>query len=218
MSGRKKMKQMRQKSFSKKQIELFKKDLGLDSETVKNLKCIDDPNKGEPVNRHSGKKGWTATDIIVYRDPPKRKTRAKNFTETQATDHLNDPRTNLNNLRREVHSFALKGFNKTKQKDLRIRQLIKLGAKPPKNKSMTIKELKEKRFHEKQLERQSKMLEKDQGHKISSTSAGTMKKNRSKKDRNDIGGLEGQIGRHKRGITKLSKRDISGVSKRNKRK
>ncbi|CAD5118724.1 unnamed protein product [Dimorphilus gyrociliatus] len=213
MPKKKKIVKKVKKKFSQKQIEQFKKDLGLGEDTIKHLNEVEEIEKSAKlVNKNAGKKGWASTDVIVYRDPPKKKNKNTKTSRNSNDLSSDDPQINLNNIRREVHAFALKGFDKDKRKDARIRQLVKLGADPPKGPSLNIKELKEKKFHEKQEEKNKKETEKNLGYKISSISAGAMKKRRSKKDKNDIGALDGQVGRHRGGITKLSKRDITSIS------
>lgn len=218
MSVNKKIKKKNQKLYSKKQINKFKKDLGLNEDCIRSLEAANEsetPTK--QINKNAGKKGWLATDIVVYRDPPKRN-KTKIMAEKQSRELSDDPSMNLNNIRREVHSFAFKGFDKNKQQDVRLRQLIKLGAEPPKGKKMTIKELKEKKYQERQQELDKREKEKNQGYRISSIGFGTVKKKHSKKDKNDVGALDGQVGKHRAGITKLSKRDISTISSKKRKR
>ncbi|XP_060526081.1 uncharacterized protein LOC132701852 [Cylas formicarius] len=107
-------------------------------------------------------------------------------TENADTDDtpLKENEPTVKRLKHEVVKLGMSGFDSSKREEAKIQQLIKLGAKPPKNKSKNYKELMlEKKMEKKKLEAQQKLQQLGKNEAGKSTAKGkSFDRKRRKRD------------------------------------
>ncbi|XP_033763918.1 uncharacterized protein C1orf131 homolog isoform X2 [Pecten maximus] len=196
----------------KKHLKDLKNSLGLSKCDIKPQLCDE---KTEKVKTNSAvKKG---PEVIVYHAPTKRyrlEQRSQGSSSEQSSSTTEDqPEFDMKKARFEVQKVGIKGFSGSEKDDAMTSFLVKLGAKLPKNKFYNYKEFLEMRKQEKQSAKEKKVVDRGLGYKVTS-SKNTKKKS---KDRNDVGVLDGQVGRYKDGIQFIKKTDLKGFKRKNKR-
>ncbi|XP_066254301.1 uncharacterized protein C1orf131 homolog [Euwallacea similis] len=78
---------------------------------------------------------------------------------------------NLQKAKHEVVKFGMSGFNSVKKEEAKIQQLIKLGAKPPKNKCKNYKELLMDKKIQKDKEKKEQTLQQLGKNKVGKSTA-----------------------------------------------
>lgn len=111
----------------------------------------------------------------------------------------------LKRVRYDVFKLGMSGFHKEKKEDARVALAIKLGAKPPRNKTMNYKKLQVIKKDEKKKEAEEKEMKLKLGLKVP--------KPFKKKEKPVVKAAASQIGRYRHGVQVVSKRDISKISK-----
>ncbi|XP_069122122.1 uncharacterized protein C1orf131 homolog [Argopecten irradians] len=196
----------------KKHLHDLKKSLGLSEKDVHS--CCPDQRTEE--TKSVVKKG---PEVVVYHAPKKKKQHIQEQTPEESTFENSSsvvdeqPEFDMKKARFEVQKVGIKGFSGTEKDDAMTSFLVKLGAKLPKNKFYNYKEFMEIRKQEKLTAKEKKAVDRGLGYKVTS-SKNTKKKC---KDRNDLGVLDGQVGRYKDGIQYVRKTDLKGFKKKNKR-
>ena len=169
-------------------------------------------------------------EVVVYEDPRKRK-RKREEERAEAADGSKDPAqmmmsnaddgvTSMKDARFDVFRFGLKAFGKQEKEDAEVQQLIRLGAKPPKNKCMDYAELKELRKKEKLELAERKEQERLSGVKNLTAKVGRFgkkgpavaaKKGGSKKGGGARGSIAAKMGSFNGGMLKLSAKDLAKI-------
>ncbi|XP_062569529.1 uncharacterized protein C1orf131 homolog [Saccostrea cucullata] len=167
-------------------------------------------------DRNGDIKNPTNTKVVVYNRPKSKKkeeeTKDVNEKSEEASAHVID----LKSARLDVQKFGIKGFSEEKKDAAMESLLVKLGAKPKKNKSHNYKEYQEMVKRQKVEEREKRELDRKLGYKVQK------KVIARKKDRNDVGRVDGQVGKYKHGVQFVTKQDLQpggrSVKKRRKKK
>ncbi|KAI0239592.1 hypothetical protein LSAT2_009678 [Lamellibrachia satsuma] len=99
-----------------------------------------------------------------------------------------------------------------------VAMLMKLGAKAPKKQYINYKLLLEsKKQKTAEEERLKSEADHTSGHKASAASS-KKKRSSAKKDRNDIGYIDGQVGRYKGGVQLVSQSDLQSSAGKKRKK
>lgn len=112
----------------------------------------------------------------------------------------------LKRARYDVFKLGMSGFHKEKKQDTRIELAIKLGAKPPKNKAVSYKDLLIMKKQEKQKMSEELGMKQKMGHKVTKPMKNKLK------DGKKVKGLSSQIGTFRDGVQVLSKKDIAKIN------
>ncbi|KAK4301283.1 hypothetical protein Pmani_026567 [Petrolisthes manimaculis] len=145
-------------------------------------------------------------------DKKKQKKTEEEPTEEENEEFLSQPENStmdvklMKRVRYDVFKLGMSGFNKKEKEDARIALAIKLGAKPPKNKAISYKELVEKKKEEKK-----KFEEEQEDRKLQGLKVTKMKCNKKSERREVVKPSTAQIGHFKNGIQMLSKKDIAKI-------
>ena len=124
------------------------------------------------------------------------------------------PEFDMKQARFDVQKFGIKGFVGSKKEEAMTSFLVKLGAKPPKNKYVNYREYQEKVKKDSEEKRAKKDLDRKMGLKV--TPSGKRDRVKSK-DRNDVGEVAGQVGKYRDGVLFVKRRDLVGFNKSRKR-
>ncbi|XP_045192944.2 uncharacterized protein C1orf131 homolog [Mercenaria mercenaria] len=147
-------------------------------------------------------------EVVVFTSHKSKKSKkAEEKKERMGSSH--GPEFDMRQARFDVQKFGIKGFQGNQKEEAMTALLIKLGAKPPKNKYVNYKEYQDNKKQQKLEEKQKKEMDRKLGYKIP-------KANRGKKrtrDKNDIGPLDGQVGMWKSGVQIVKKDDLKGFKK-----
>lgn len=160
-----------------------------------------------------------APEIIVYNDPGKRKNQSpppshgrKKQRDMKQFTSAPDTSFNLNKARHEVRQLGIKGLSNESKEDAIVNKLIQLGAKPPKRKYTNYKELQEIRKKEKDRKDDRNKCKKQVFRRQISASDSRLSGVKRKKNKlENIGRVDGQIGRYVRGVQVIDSKDLRRV-------
>lgn len=179
-------------------IESIKNHLGLTEFKERQL-------EKEKVKERSDTGTKKAPEVVVFTSHKKKQREESNRGRSTS----DNPQFDLKQARFEVRKFGIKGFEGDKKEEAMTSLLIRLGAKPPKNKCHNYVEYQEMRKKEMAAEREKRELDRKLGYKIPKAT----NDRKRKRDRNDIGIVDGQVGRWKSGVQFVKKNDLKGLKK-----
>jgi hypothetical protein len=184
----------------------------------------------------SGGAPLPSAQVVEYKDPRKR--RQQRLAEEAAVaagkkeglKRVPDPlasseEVSMKQARFDVFKFGVRGLKGDEKQDAELAQLVRLGAKPPKNKCLPYAELKEKRKKDREEERARKETERisgvvaragvarGKGSKTVKSKAGSAetKKTKAKGGRMSIGS---KVGQFDGGMLRLSAKDLQKLKGR----
>ncbi|KAL4218694.1 hypothetical protein ACF0H5_021282 [Mactra antiquata] len=164
----------------------------------------------EAKEEESESKIQNGPEVVVFKSYKSKKDKDKESdnTDTQSNDKNLD--FDMKKARAEVRRFGIGGLKgRNKQKAMNT-LLVELGAKPPKNHCINYKQFQQKRKRDMVSEAEKRELDKKLGYKVPKLDT----KNKRPKDRNDIGYIDGHIGKWKRGAVVISKNELKSVNKK----
>lgn len=160
------------------------------------------------------KEEMTSSDskVVVYQRPKSKKKEEKKMDSGENSEETSGSVIDLKSARLDVQKFGIKGFSEDKKDSAMEALLVKLGAKPKKNKAYNYKEYQEIVKRQKVEEREKRELDRKLGYKVKK------KIMARKKDRNDVGRVDGQVGKYKHGVQFVTKKDLQPGGKPGKKK
>lgn len=205
-SSGKKEAEVEQPKFSgkEKRKQELKEKLGLDDMYTGLEKCQDLKEKEEMTSSDS--------KVVVYQRPKSKKKEEKKMDSGENSEETSGSVIDLKSARLDVQKFGIKGFSEDKKDTAMEALLVKLGAKPKKNKAYNYKEYQEIVKRQKVEEREKRELDRKLGYKVKK------KIMARKKDRNDVGRVDGQVGKYKHGVQFVTKKDLQPGGKPGKKK
>lgn len=166
---------------------------------------LDDIDTGlEKYQGSKEKDEMTSSDskVVVYQKPKSKKTELKKMDSSEILKEASGSVIDLKSARLDVQKFGIKGFSEDKKDAAMEALLVKLGAKPKKNKAYNYKEYQEIVKRQKVEEREKRELDRKLGYKVKRKIVA------QKKDRNDVGRMDGQVGKYKHGVQFVTKKDL----------
>ncbi|KAK3590599.1 hypothetical protein CHS0354_001623 [Potamilus streckersoni] len=151
-------------------------------------------------------------EIIVFSNPrKKKKLNQKEQEESLPSKNEADDNPDFDMLqaRYEVRKFGIKGLQGSQKDEAMTSLLINLGAKPPKNTYYNYKEFQQMRKKNIQEETEKRDLERRLGYRVVNPNKGKKRQKAS----DDIGIVDGQVGRYKNGVQYVRKEDLIGFKK-----
>lgn len=205
-SSGKKEAEVEQPKFTgkEKRKQELKEKLGLDDMYTGLEKCQDLKEKEEMTSSDS--------KVVVYQRPKSKKKEEKKMDSGENSEETSGSVIDLKSARLDVQKFGIKGFSEDKKDTAMEALLVKLGAKPKKNKAYNYKEYQEIVKRQKVEEREKRELDRKLGYKVKK------KIMARKKDRNDVGRVDGQVGKYKHGVQFVTKKDLQPGGKPGKKK
>lgn len=150
--------------------------------------------------------------VVVYERPKSKKREEKKMDFIDNVGDSSTPLIDLKSARLDVQKFGIKGFSDEKKDAAMESLLVKLGAKPKKNKAYNYKEYQAMVQRQKVEEREKRELDRKLGYKVK------RKVVAQKKDRNDVGRVDGQVGKYKHGVQFVTRKDLQPGGKPSKKK
>ncbi|KAH3797763.1 uncharacterized protein C1orf131 homolog isoform X2 [Dreissena polymorpha] len=152
-------------------------------------------------------------EVVVFqshkrKERKEREAKKEDVVRPRTKFTLESDEFDMKQARFEVRKYGIAGFQGDQKEEAMTALLIKLGAKPPKNKYVNYKEYQEKRKQQILDEKQKREIDRKLGFKVKKS--GPEKRRR---DKNDIGHLDGQVGRWKNGVQVVKKDDLKGFNK-----
>lgn len=187
-----------------KRKQELKEKLGLADMDTGLEKCPDLKEKEEMTSSDS--------KVVVYQRPKSKKKQEKKIDSGENSEDTSGSVIDLKSARLDVQKFGIKGFSEDKKDTAMEALLVKLGAKPKKNKAYNYKEYQEIVKRQKVEEREKRELDRKLGYKVKK------KIMARKKDRNDVGRVDGQVGKYKHGVQFVTKKDLQPGGKPGKKK
>lgn len=187
-----------------KRKQALKEELGLDDVDAGVEKCQDWKEKDEMTSSDS--------KVVVYQRPKSKKKEEKKMDSGENSEETSGSVIDLKSARLDVQKFGIKGFSEDKKDAAMEALLVKLGAKPKKNKAYNYKEYQEIVKRQKVEEREKRELDRKLGYKVKKKIVAR------KKDRNDVGRVDGQVGKYKHGVQFVTKKDLQPGGKPGKKK
>lgn len=205
-SSGKKEAEVEQPKFTgkEKRKQELKEKLGLDDMYTGLEKCQDLKEKEEMTSSDS--------KVVVYQRPKSKKKEEKKMDSGENSEEASGSVIDLKSARLDVQKFGIKGFSEDKKDTAMEALLVKLGAKPKKNKAYNYKEYQEIVKRQKVEEREKRELDRKLGYKVKKKIVAR------KKDRNDVGRVDGQVGKYKHGVQFVTKKDLQPGGKPGKKK
>lgn len=205
-SSGKKEAEVEQPKFTgkEKRKQELKEKLGLADMDTGLEKCPDLKEKEEMTSSDS--------KVVVYQRPKSKKKQEKKIDSGENSEDTSGSVIDLKSARLDVQKFGIKGFSEDKKDTAMEALLVKLGAKPKKNKAYNYKEYQEIVKRQKVEEREKRELDRKLGYKVKK------KIMARKKDRNDVGRVDGQVGKYKHGVQFVTKKDLQPGGKPGKKK
>lgn len=205
-SSGKKEAEVEQPKFTgkEKRKQELKEKLGLDDMYTGLEKCQDLKEKEEMTSSDS--------KVVVYQRPKSKKKEEKKMDSGENSEETSGSVIDLKSARLDVQKFGIKGFSEDKKDTAMEALLVKLGAKPKKNKAYNYKEYQEIVKRQKVEEREKRELDRKLGYKVKKKIVAR------KKDRNDVGRVDGQVGKYKHGVQFVTKKDLQPGGKPGKKK
>lgn len=131
-------------------------------------------------------------------------TNKKVNSDANKGEKKNELTFDMRQTRMEVFKFGISGLDDTAKLDAKTAHAIKLGAKPPKNKSINYKDLLEEKKKEKEQARQ--LREESARYKLENPfKSKAIKGKKRKRDVNDVGKLNCQPGVYRGGVQVIKK-------------
>ncbi|KAL5012251.1 hypothetical protein ScPMuIL_010802 [Solemya velum] len=157
-------------------------------------------------NLHSQYK--PSPEVVIYENPAKRKKliTAERVSTTSEGLH-SQTGFNLNKARYDVRKLGINGMTEEKKEEAMISLLCSLGAKGPKKKYYNYKEFQEKRKKDIEEINKKKQVERSLGLKTTSRKKGRKRP----KDKNDVGNIDGQVGKYRKGVQFVRKHEVKGI-------
>lgn len=187
-----------------KRKQELKEELGLDDVDTGVEKYQDWKEKDEMTSSDS--------KVVVYQRPKSKKKEEKKMDSGENSEETSGSVIDLKSARLDVQKFGIKGFSEDKKDAAMEALLVKLGAKPKKNKAYNYKEYQEIVKRQKVEEREKRELDRKLGYKVKKKIVAR------KKDRNDVGRVDGQVGKYKHGVQFVTKKDLQPGGKPGKKK
>lgn len=187
-----------------KRKQELKEELGLDDVDTGVEKCQDWKEKDEMTSSDS--------KVVVYQRPKSKKKEEKKMDSGENSEETSGSVIDLKSARLDVQKFGIKGFSEDKKDAAMEALLVKLGAKPKKNKAYNYKEYQEIVKRQKVEETEKRELDRKLGYKVKKKIVAR------KKDRNDVGRVDGQVGKYKHGVQFVTKKDLQPGGKPGKKK
>lgn len=187
-----------------KRKQELKEKLGLDDMYTGLEKCQDLKEKEEMTSSDS--------KVVVYQRPKSKKKEEKKMDSGENSEETSGSVIDLKSARLDVQKFGIKGFSEDKKDTAMEALLVKLGAKPKKNKAYNYKDYQEIVKRQKVEEREKRELDRKLGYKVKKKIVAR------KKDRNDVGRVDGQVGKYKHGVQFVTKKDLQPGGKPGKKK
>lgn len=188
-----------------KRKQELKEKLGLADMDTGLEKCQDLKEKEEMTSSDS--------KVVVYQRPKSKKKEEKKMDSGENSEETSDSAViDLKSARLDVQKFGIKGFSEDKKDTAMEALLVKLGAKPKRNKAYNYKEYQEIVKRQKVEEREKRELDRKLGYKVKKKIIAR------KKDRNDVGRVDGQVGKYKHGVQFVTKKDLQPCGKPGKKK
>lgn len=187
-----------------KRKQELKEKLGLDDMDTGLEKCQDLKEKEEMTSSDS--------KVVVYQRPKSKKKEEKKMDSGENSEETSGSVIDLKSARLDVQKLGIKGFSEDKKDSAMEALLVKLGAKPKKNKAYNYKEYQEIVKRQKVEEREKRELDRKLGYKVKKKIVAR------KKDRNDVGRVDGQVGKYKHGVQFVTKKDLQPGGKPGKKK
>lgn len=187
-----------------KRKQELKEELGLDDVDTGVEKCQDWKEKDEMISSDS--------KVVVYQRPKSKKKEEEMMDLGENLEETSGSVIDLKSARLDVQKFGIKGFSEDKKDAAMEALLVKLGAKPKKNKAYNYKEYQEIVKRQKVEEREKRELDRKLGYKVKKKIVAR------KKDRNDVGRMDGQVGKYKHGVQFVTKKDLQPGGKPSKKK
>lgn len=187
-----------------KRKQALKEELGLGDVDTGVEKCQDWKEKDEMTSSDS--------KVVVYQRPKSKKKEEKKMDSGENSEETSGSVIDLKSARLDVQKFGIKGFSEDKKDAAMEALLVKLGAKPKKNKAYNYKEYQEIVKRQKVEEREKRELDRKLGYKVKKKIVAR------KKDRNDVGQVDGQVGKYKHGVQFVTKKDLQPGGKPGKKK
>lgn len=187
-----------------KRKQELKEELGLDDVDTGVEKCQDWKERDEMTSSDS--------KVVVYQRPKSKKKEEKKMDSGENSEETSGSVIDLKSARLDVQKFGIKGFSEDKKDAAMEALLVKLGAKPKKNKAYNYKEYQEIVKRQKVEEREKRELDRKLGYKVKKKIVAR------KKDRNDVGRVDGQVGKYKHGVQFVTKKDLQPGGKPGKKK
>jgi hypothetical protein len=183
-------------SGKEKRIQQMKDELGLNGVEGKEMKS--------EVFEDAGEETQADSKVVVYKRPKSKRKESENMNLAESVQDADKSAgvIDLKSARLDVQKFGIKGFKDEKKDAAMESLLIKLGAKPKKNKAYNYKEYQELVKKQRVEERNKQELDRQLGYKIKK------KEVVRKKDRNDVGRVDGQVGFYKHGVQFVTKKDL----------
>lgn len=205
-SSGKKEAEVEQPKFTgkEKRKQELKEKLGLADMDTGLEKCPDLKEKEEMTSSDS--------KVVVYQRPKSKKKEEKKIDSGENSEDTSGSVIDLKSARLDVQKFGIKGFSEDKKDTAMEALLVKLGAKPKKNKAYNYKEYQEIVKRQKVEEREKRELDRKLGYKVKKKIVAR------KKDRNDVGRVDGQVGKYKHGVQFVTKKDLQPGGKPGKKK
>lgn len=205
-SSGKKEAEVEQPKFTgkEKRKQELKEKLGLDDMYTGLEKCQDLKEKEEMTSSDS--------KVVVYQRPKSKKKEEKKMDSGENSEETSGSVIDLKSARLDVQKFGIQGFSEDKKDTAMEALLVKLGAKPKKNKAYNYKDYQEIVKRQKVEEREKRELDRKLGYKVKK------KIMARKKDRNDVGRVDGQVGKYKHGVQFVTKKDLQPGGKPGKKK
>lgn len=150
-------------------------------------------------------------EVIVFDDPAKKskQNRKAAAVHVEVTDAEEDLIDNFAKVRHDVHQFGISGMEKEPKEAARVKLLLKLGAKPPKNKHYNYKE-----YMELQKQAKQKAAEQINSDKTLGYSVKPQQKAKQKRNRDDIlTKIDLPFGKFDGGMLSLHKDELSKMKK-----
>lgn len=187
-----------------KRKQELKEKLGLADMDTGLEKCQDLKEKEEMTSSDS--------KVVVYQRPKSKKKEEKKMDSGENSEETSGSVIDLKSARLDVQKLGIKGFSEDKKDSAMEALLVKLGAKPKKNKAYNYKEYQEIVKRQKVEEREKRELDRKLGYKVKKKIVAR------KKDRNDVGRVDGQVGKYKHGVQFVTKKDLQPGGKPGKKK
>ncbi|KAK3096981.1 hypothetical protein FSP39_005345 [Pinctada imbricata] len=210
------MRVQKKKIKSKKnQLQMLKKEIEQTNVAKgKEGKTCDVPMKRPEESMLKGnEKRKAEPEVIVFQSRKRKLDDSENKGKTTVLmkhDDSSRPEFDMKMARYEVQRYGIKGFQGAKKEEAMTSLMMKLGAKPPKNKYLNYKEYMEQVKRDQVENRDKRELDRKLGYKMQSSNKRDRKKT---KDKNDIGELDGQVGKFKSGVLFVKKTDLVNSSK-----
>ena len=174
-------------------------------------------SSGQIVTLASQLKSTPPAQVVKYEDPRKRsKKREEKIASERGESILQKEEVTMKAARFDVFKFGLSGFGKEDREDAEVARLIRLGAKPAKNKCLPYAEFKERQKKEKEEERKRKEVQRlsgmtTAGKRKANSAAGVKEQKGKKKKKAGSDSIQSKVGKFDGGMLRLSAKDLAKI-------